>query len=44
MDLRRKLLIISSLYSKLFFMKIEALHGFHGADFSKGWADKFEPT
>ena len=25
-------------------MKIEALHEFHNADFSKGWADRFEPT
>ena len=25
-------------------MKIEALHQFHEADYSKGWADRFEPT
>ena len=25
-------------------MKIEALHDFHDADFSKAWADKFEST
>jgi len=25
-------------------MKIEALHQFHNANFSKGWADRFEPT
>jgi len=25
-------------------MKIEALHDFHNASFSKGWADRFQPT
>lgn len=25
-------------------MKIEALHEFHDASFSQGWADRFEPT
>jgi len=25
-------------------MKIEALHDFHDATFSQGWADRFEPT
>jgi len=25
-------------------MKIEALHDFHDAQFSQGWADKFQPT
>lgn len=25
-------------------MKIEALHDFHDADFSQGWADRFVPT
>jgi len=25
-------------------MKIEALHDFHDADFSRAWADRFEPT